>query len=227
MDRNLPVMLLALLFSVVTHECAHGWVAYRCGDPTARLLGRLTLNPIKHIDPVGTILVPLIMALLPGGLLFGWAKPVPIDPTRLRDPLRDQALVAAAGPTSNLLLAGLCAVLLGLFAAAFGVPSHAGPGGVALDLRLFLFQLLYVGIQLNVLLALFNLIPIPPLDGSWILYRWLRGPAALFYDRLRPVGFFLVILLLYVGFGRWLQRGVLVVSGLYENLADQILRLLR
>ncbi len=227
MDRNVPVMLLALLFSVVIHECAHGWVAARFGDPTARLLGRLTLNPIKHIDPVGSILVPLILALLPGGLMFGWARPVPIDPSHFRNPVRDQAWVAAAGPTSNLLLAAICAVLQGVLAAAFGVPSHEMGRGVAVDLQLFFFQLLTYGVFLNVLLAIFNLIPIPPLDGSWILYRWLRGSAALAYDRLRPVGFFLVILLLYVGLGGWLTRAVLKVAGLYEALANQVLHLLR
>jgi len=226
MSRNLPVMLLALLFSVVLHECAHGWVAERRGDPTARLLGRLTLNPLKHIDPVGTILVPLVLALLPGGLMFGWAKPVPVDPTRLRDPLRDQAWVAAAGPASNLLLAAACAILRGVLAALAGPAAHGG-GGVGTDLVLFLAQLLEWGMFLNVLLALFNLIPIPPLDGSWILYRWLRGRAALFFDRLRPAGFFLVILLLYSGLGGWLNRAVMQVVGLYYDLANLVLHALR
>ncbi len=227
MDRNVPVTLLALLFSVVIHECAHGWMAGRFGDPTARLLGRLTLNPLKHIDPVGTILVPLVLALLPGGLLFGWAKPVPVDPTRLRDPARAQAWVAAAGPGSNLLLAAACAVLLGLLAATFGVQLEGHGQGMAFDLKLFGFVLLEAGIQINVLLALFNLIPIPPLDGSWILYRWLHGSAAELYDRLRPMGFFIVIALMYVGLGGWLNRFVNQVAGLYIGLANLVLHLFR
>jgi Zn-dependent protease len=222
-----PITLLVLLFSVVIHECAHGWTAERCGDGTAREEGRLTLNPLRHIDPVGTILVPLILALLPGGMVFGWAKPVPVNPWRLRDMRRDQALVAAAGPVSNLLLAAVCALLQGLLAGLAGLPTGPLGGGLFADLKLFLFQLLGAGIYLNVLLALFNLIPLPPLDGSWIVLRWLRGEAAVAYDRLRPFGFFIVLILMNVGLGGALNRVVMVVAGRYIDLANFVLRLVR
>ena len=108
---HIPVMILVLLFSVIIHECAHGLAAESLGDPTARQRGRLTLNPLSHIDPVGTVLVPLVLALLPGSLLFGWAKPVPVNGANLRNPARDYPLVAAAGPVSNLLLATVCAIV--------------------------------------------------------------------------------------------------------------------
>lgn len=219
-----PITLLALLFSVVIHECAHGWVAERCGDTTAREQGRLTLNPLRHIDPVGTILVPLVLALLPGGMVFGWAKPVPINPFRMRNMRRDQSLVAAAGPASNLLLAGVCALLQGLLAGLAGMPpAHLG-AGLPSDLRLFLFQLLGAGIYLNVLLALFNLIPLPPLDGSWIVLRWLRGEAAVAYDRIRPFGFFIVLILMNFGLGGMLNRAVMAVAGHYYELSNFVLR---
>jgi len=222
-----PITLLVLLFSVVLHECAHGWVAERCGDGTAREEGRLTLNPLPHIDPVGTILVPLVLALLPGGLVFGWAKPVPINPWRLRNLRRDQALVAAAGPASNLLLAGVFALLQGVLVGLVGLPSGHLGGGMGADLRLFLFQMFASGIYLNVLLALFNLIPLPPLDGSWIVLRWLRGEAALAYDRIRPFGFFIVLILMNVGLGGALNRAVMAVAGRYIDLANFVLRLIR
>jgi Zn-dependent protease len=222
-----PITLLVLLFSVVFHECAHGWTAERCGDGTAREEGRLTLNPLRHIDPVGTILVPLVLALLPGGMVFGWAKPVPVNPWRLRDRRRDQALVAAAGPASNLLLAGVCALFQGLLAGLAGLPSGAFGGGLVPDLKLFLFDLFSAGVYLNVLLALFNLIPLPPLDGSWIVLRWLRGEAAAAYDRLRPFGFFIVIILMKFGLGGALNGAVMAVVGRYYDLSNLVLRVVR
>ena len=222
---NVPLLLLVLLFSVVVHECAHGWAALRLGDPTARDLGRLTLNPLRHIDPLGTIVVPLVLALLPGGLIFGWAKPVPVDHRRLGQPRRDAALVAAAGPASNLMLAALCAIGLGLLVGSSG-PLAAHGGGLSGDARFFLAQLLRYGILLNCLLALFNLIPIPPLDGSWVVLRWLRGAAAENYLRLRPFGFLVVILLLNSGLGGWFDRLLMLVVGHYTKLANLVMGLL-
>jgi len=222
-----PLVLLVLFFSVILHECAHGWMAERHGDSTAREMGRITLNPLPHIDLVGTIIVPLVLYLLPGNLLFGWAKPVPVNPYRLRDPARAQAWIAASGPGSNLLLALVCAVLAGLMAAWGGVPAAAGPGrGVGADLHVFLYSLFYYGVFINCVLAVFNLIPIPPLDGSWLVLRWLRGPAAEAYASIRPYGVFVVILLLNFGLGSLFGRVVSAVAGSYLALAQGVARLL-
>lgn len=223
---QVPVLILVLLFSVIVHECAHGLAAERRGDPTARLAGRLTLNPLVHIDPVGTILVPLVLALLPGGLLFGWAKPVPVDRSRLRDPDRDGALVAAAGPASNLLLATASALALGVLAAVGGRPADA-PADLGESAHAFLFLLLQHGVVINALLAVFNLLPVPPLDGSWIAALLLRGRALAFYLDLRRYGMLLLILLLGTGLRGFLSEAVGQVSGLFFGLAHLVLRVLR
>lgn len=144
--------------SVVVHEISHGYAALRLGDTTAKDEGRLTINPIKHIDPFGTILLPLILFITGSPILIGWAKPVPYDPRRLQQPMSDAAKIAAAGPASNLLLA----VIFTLFAHLAGYASGAAMG-----------QLLALVVVVNIFLALFNLIPLPPLDGSKILYSWL------------------------------------------------------
>lgn len=147
---------LALIGSAILHEYCHGWTAERLGDPTARLAGRLTLNPIPHIDPIGTILLPALLLLLPGNsLLFAYAKPVPVNPSNLRHPKRDSGLVALAGPAVNLLLA-----------VVFGSLVRALPAGPFVDY-------LKIAVFLNVMLAVFNLIPVPPLDGSKVLFALL------------------------------------------------------
>lgn len=157
MDITIIFSIAALIMSVVIHEVAHGAVAGLLGDPTARLAGRLTLNPLKHLDPVGSVLVPAIMALLPGGLIFGWAKPVPYNPYNLKAGQWGPALVAAAGPASNLVLA----LFFGLFL-RFGLPAGlVGPAAAE-----FIVLIVFV----NLVLMLFNLIPVPPLDGSKILF---------------------------------------------------------
>lgn len=220
---EIPVLILALLFSIIVHECAHGVAALRLGDDTALRAGRLTLNPIRHIDPLGTVVVPLLMALAPGGLLFGWAKPVPVDSRRFADPRRGQAVVAAAGPASNLLLALVCAIVLGAIAGLVHVRAIQGDQpGAALE---FLRLLFWDGVRINVLLAMFNLIPIPPLDGSWILFAFLRGEAAVGYARLRPYGFLLLLGMLFVGLGGVLARVVAEVSGFYLGIALQVARI--
>jgi Zn-dependent protease len=174
--------------SITTHEASHGFVADRLGDPTARERGRLTLNPIPHIDLFFTILLPLFMILSGTGVIFGGAKPVPVDVSRLRHPRRDWALVGAAGPVSNLLIAVLLAALL-----SFG--AHAGvltAGSGATDV-------LAVGIFLNVLLAIFNLIPIPPLDGSRVLQYALSGETLRAYRQFERWGLIvLVVLVVFV-----------------------------
>ena len=171
--------------------------------------------------------MPVVLALLHSPFMFGWARPVPVDASRLRDPLRNQSWIAAAGPASNLLLAAACAVLLGLMAGLFGIPTTAPGSGAGSDLRLFGYTLLQAGLYVNCLLALFNLIPLPPLDGSWIVLRWLRGEAALAYERLRPFGFFIVLILMNVGLGGVLGRVVAIVADRYFVLANAVLRLVR
>ena len=181
---NLLLFIVALAFSVSFHEFSHGWMADRLGDPTARIAGRLTMNPLAHIDPVGTLLLPGVMYLL-AGVLFGYAKPVPVDTRNLRDPRWDNLKVSLVGPFSNLLLALISAVLLGLFAAYVGMDNAVG-------------QLLAMMVGLNCSLFIFNLLPIPPLDGSWILDSALPRDAYNAYQRVKPWGFFILILIMLI-----------------------------
>ena len=159
--QNAIVYAVPILFGITIHEVAHGWMARRHGDHTAEMMGRLTLNPIKHIDPVGTVAVPLIMLYL-GGFLFGWAKPVPVGFQNLNNPKRDMVLVALAGPGANLLMALGWALLYPLFKLSISTLGTAGA---------LLASMAAIGVYFNVLLMIFNLVPIPPLDGG----RVLRG----------------------------------------------------
>lgn len=182
----LPVFIL-LVASLSFHEAAHAWAASRLGDPTARLLGRLTLNPLAHIDWVGTVLFPLV-AMISGLPLIGWAKPVPVDPRYLRAPRRDFALVALAGPVSNIVLAAGAAVLLQL------------QGGLVPDTGVTpLTQVLYMAVFINVLLAAFNMLPVPPLDGGNVLAGVVPEPVAQLIDRVRPFGIFILYGLVLTG----------------------------
>ena len=171
-----------MIASLSFHEAAHAWTANRLGDPTARELGRLTLNPIAHIDPIGTILFPLV-AYYSGLPLIGWAKPVPVNLNNLKAPRRDFAIVAVAGPVSNLLIATACAALL-------WVLTGGGDGGPILLLR---------AIILNVFLAVFNLIPVPPLDGGNVLAGIVPEAGARLIDALRPWGFLLLYVMMFMG----------------------------
>ncbi len=203
--------LLAFALAISVHESAHAWMADRCGDPTARLLGRITLNPIKHVDPIGTVAFPLMLAAV-GAPIFGWAKPVPVVPRNLRDARRSGALVAAAGPGSNLALA-LASVAL-LLVLKFTLPGFgpllvsllqsgaAGTPGIAAPLVYLLFSLALV----NLVLAIFNLIPIPPADGSKLVMAALPGPLAWQYAQLQSWGFLIFLALLWVGAFGWLFR---------------------
>jgi Zn-dependent protease len=190
----LPLLsgLAVLLCSLTVHEAAHAWAADRLGDSTARMLGRLSLNPAVHIDPIGTVVFPLI-AMVSGLPLIGWAKPVPVNTAALRENWRQKfMLVAAAGPASNLVLALIAAILLRMV-----TPASDGFGGAAEASSLA--PTLYLAIRLNVLLAVFNMMPIPPLDGGNVLSGLLSGPMADAFDRLRPYGFLILYGLMFTG----------------------------
>lgn len=187
--QKIVISIIPVLFAITVHEVAHGWVANKLGDPTAKMLGRLTLNPLKHIDPIGTILVPGVLLLL-GGFVFGWAKPVPITWQNLRHPRRDVALVSAAGPLANLVMALIWALLFKFALTLNPVPTN------------FAFALLtmsQIGVIINIVLMVLNLIPIPPLDGSRVMSSFLPRRIAYQYDRIEPYGFFVLLLLLATG----------------------------
>ncbi|MDI9817685.1 MULTISPECIES: site-2 protease family protein [unclassified Legionella] len=193
--QQIAIWLLPILFAITLHEAAHAWAAYRLGDNTAKLLGRLSFNPIRHIDLVGTIIVPIIILVLSQfNFVFGWAKPVPINESNLRNPRRDTALVTAAGPLSNLLMALFWASLLKL--AMMLDPQSS-------NIVLFLFLTARAGILINLLLAYLNLIPIPPLDGSRILASFLPPRLAMSYQKIEPFGFFILVILLITGVLGW------------------------
>ena len=184
-------LILPLIFAIVFHEVAHGLMARSLGDPTAEERGRLSLNPLRHVDPIGTVILPGILALvhLP---VFGWAKPVPVNFARLRHPRRDMMLVGAAGPGSNLIMAAIAAVVLGILLRPFG--GALEPGGVIGFIVLNLFNF----ISINVFLALFNLLPIPPFDGSHIVEGLLPERLAHGYAKFRTVGMLIPIFLIIV-----------------------------
>ncbi|MDD3652276.1 site-2 protease family protein [Immundisolibacter sp.] len=199
LPQKIAIWALPVLFAITVHEVAHGYVARRLGDRTAQMMGRLTLNPLKHVDPVGTVLVPLVMLLL-GGFLFGWAKPVPVDYRNLDNPKRDMAIVAAAGPLSNLLMAFGWALLLRLAVSLLQtLPWAAQP----------LFFMAQAGIAINLVLMVLNLVPVPPLDGGRVLTGLLPMRQAARFAAIEPYGFLIVLLLLTSGLlGRLLQPAI-------------------
>lgn len=210
--QTICVYAILLIFAITLHESAHGWAAGRLGDPTATMLGRVTINPIPHIDPIGTIAVPgalLLMSALTGGggLLFGWAKPVPINPRYFRNPLKAMTITAAAGPLSNLLQMIFWALLLKALAAVGFYDK-------------FVISVCAAGISVNLMLMAFNLIPIPPLDGGRIVRGLLPRQAGMAFDKIEPYGFMILLVLMVGGglsffvrpflmFGQWIINLVL------------------
>ncbi|VAW85924.1 FIG004556: membrane metalloprotease [hydrothermal vent metagenome] len=187
--QTFAVSVLPVLFAITVHEVAHGWVAKQLGDQTAFQLGRLTLNPIKHIDPVGTLLVPGILLLM-GGFIFGWAKPVPVITRNLRNPKRDMMLVAFAGPFANLIMALMWAVVMKI---GYGLTEDFSWVGVPL------IYMAGMGIFINLLLFVLNLLPLPPLDGGRILAGLLPAKVAVKYESIERYGLFIMIGLLISG----------------------------
>jgi Zn-dependent protease len=192
--------IIPILFAITLHEVAHGWIADMRGDHTARMLGRLTLNPLKHIDPIGTVILPLFF-LLTTGFMFGWAKPVPVNARYLKNPRFDMAWVAIAGPLSNILMALMWA----------GIAKIALSFNMSVESTKFLIIMSQIGITINLFLALLNLIPIPPLDGSRVLSAFLPRKIAYLYEKIEPFGFFILIALLLSG----LLNALLVDPALY------------
>ncbi|MGC9456979.1 MAG: site-2 protease family protein [Halothiobacillaceae bacterium] len=187
--QKISIGILPILFAITLHEVAHGWVADRLGDRTARLAGRLTLNPIKHVDPIGTVILPLAMYALTG-FVFGWAKPVPVDPRNLRAPRRDMAIVAAAGPLSNLLMAVGWALLMALGVHGMGQSTWYGEPLALMG---------QIGVFVNLLLMVFNLLPIPPLDGGRVLVSMVPPRIGAQIARVEPFGFLILLVLLFTG----------------------------
>jgi len=191
MIQGFSIWAIPVLLAIVLHEVAHGWVAYKLGDDTAYWLGRLTLNPIKHIDPLGTILIPVVLLVIGSPFLFAYAKPVPINSRKLRNPARDMVWVALAGPLTNLLLALLSVGVL--FVAVHMMSSLIW---IAEPLAL----MCKASIIINMVLFIFNLIPLPPLDGGRVAVGLLPGSLSYQLSRIEPFGFMIIILLLVSGF---------------------------
>jgi len=191
----LPVVLVIFFFALVIHESAHAWMASRCGDNTARYAGRITLNPLPHIDPIGTIIFPFLLILSGSPFVIGWAKPVPINPYNFHNPRVDLAKVGASGPISNIGLAIVSSFLVWIFSYLPG-----GQAGLPMEgLRNSLLLILLFSVLVNLLLAVFNLIPIPPLDGSQILSGLLPSHLAMKYEMIRPFGFIIIFFFLLTG----------------------------
>ena len=195
--QRLLISAPAILVAITFHEVAHGYVAFRLGDPTAKLLGRLTLNPLAHIDLFGTIIMPIMLFVLTEGrFMFGYAKPVPINPMNFKNPRKGMALSAAAGPITNMILALASVIILNLVIAPLAglLPDMAKETVMKPLLMIFSASVL-----MNIVLASFNMIPIPPLDGGRVLTGLLPSKQALFFDKIEPFGFIIVLVLIYTG----------------------------
>ncbi|HZV97699.1 MAG TPA: site-2 protease family protein [Methylophilaceae bacterium] len=184
--QKIVIYALPVIFAITVHEAAHGYAARYFGDMTAHFQGRISLNPIRHIDPIGTILVPAL-TMMAGGILFGWAKPVPVDFSRLRHPKRDMLWVAAAGPASNLIMALMWAA------------AYKFAGGLPTNIGVPLFYMAQAGIMINVVLMVLNLLPLPPLDGGRIAVSLLPHHLSYRFARVEQYGFIILLVLLFTG----------------------------
>ncbi len=220
---NILFQIMVFLFAISVHESAHAWMANRCGDPTARQLGRITLNPLKHIDPIGTVVLPLF-AMIAGLPVFGWAKPTPVNPLNFKNHVRDDILTSVVGPISNFVIASgalLVLVVIGLTSAV----GHQVVNNIALGYLtetssplMPLALLFYQAITINVILGVFNLIPIPPLDGSHVLRHFLPEPVRNIYDTVGILG----LLLLVMFGGRVIGALVRPVVGVFNELLKEL-----
>ncbi|MBF0459071.1 MAG: site-2 protease family protein [Nitrospirae bacterium] len=200
--RSLTVAAIPILFAITFHEVAHGWVADKLGDPTARSMGRLSFNPLAHIDPVNTIVMPIVLFVISNGtFIFGSAKPVPVDYRNLRNPRRDSALVSAAGPVMNIILA---IVSLFILLMLNKVLPRVMEESDLVSSRIIppVLQMLQYGVFFNIFIAAFNLIPIPPLDGGRIAVSLLPPRQAYMYSRIEPYGIFIVLILWMTGLAK-------------------------
>jgi Zn-dependent protease len=199
--RQLLVSALPILIAITFHEVSHGYVAYKLGDPTAKFVGRLTLNPLAHIDPFGTVILPLMLIVLTHGqFVFGYAKPVPINPMNFKNPRKDMAISAAAGPVTNIVLAVLSVLVL---KGVLTPLANVSPDLVGERILRPLMMIFSSSVFINVVLAVFNMIPIPPLDGGRVLVGLLPSKQARSYSRIEPFGFIIVIILIYTGMANY------------------------
>lgn len=185
------ITIIVLIFSIILHELAHGAIAFLFGDPTAKQAGRLTLNPIPHIDILGSILLPAMFFISGSPIMIGWAKPVPVDPRYFKNPIQDMMWVGLSGPLTNISIAVICSLLLRGFAPVYN-PTQFW--------MTIIIYILIISIKINLILAIFNLIPIPPLDGSRVLIFFVPNHAKDFLERLEPFGFLIIFLLAYMNF---------------------------
>ncbi len=207
--QEIIVCALPVLVDITVHEVPHGYVAEKLGDKTALILGRLSFNPLKHIDLIGTVLVPLVLLIF-GGFIFGWAKPVPINPRNLKNPRRDMAIVSIAGPLSNFLMAIIWAIIMKL---GVILMAHGAKAGLPIIL------MGNAGIFINLVLMLLNLIPIPPLDGSRIVAAIIPMKWLYYYDKIEPYGFIILILLIFSGMlGFIIGPGIMFFHSLFISI---------
>ncbi len=199
--RQIIVSAFPILIAITFHELSHGFVANKLGDPTAKMMGRLTLNPIAHIDLIGTVLMPLMLIIFTNGqFVFGYAKPVPINPMNFKNPKRDMAISAAAGPITNLLLAILSMLILRLLIIPLAVLFPESLNMTVIEPLIMIFK---SSVIINVILAVFNMIPIPPLDGGRVLTGFLPYKHAVSFSRIEPFGFIIVIFLIATGIANY------------------------
>ena len=214
-------LLPILIVSVILHEIAHGWIAMKLGDGTAAASGRLTLNPLPHLDPIGSILIPLMSLAAAGQVFIAWARPVPVNPANFLRPRRDSVLVSAAGPVTNLAIALVCALAVPALAA---VEKELSEGDLAHAIVHFIVAMFYGGMYINVVLAVFNLLPVPPLDGSHILTALLPARAAAAYQRIGFVGVLVILFAMRIPVVSSAFAALIAVAfAPYRTLVDMLL----